>query len=412
MVMLTLGYVLSLYNYLLFHVIVEFFAIVVAILVFILGTRTYKHSENNFLLVLGVGYFYVAIIDFFHTMTYKGMGIFAGITANEPTQLWIAGRYLESLVIVVAIFCISKKADTRWLHLAGIALSGFVVHQILVVNAFPDCFIPGVGLTAFKVASEYAICLILAWAILRISKSSIRNHTRMYRFIMASLILTIASELSFTLYNDVYGFMNFVGHVLKGLSYYMIFESIVVRGLTEPYDMISGKLKNIANNDYLTGICNRYCFFNSIERMETEKVNEKSYTGIVLIDLDNFKHVNDTYGHILGDKLLKNFAGKLMENVRDEDIVCRFGGDEFIIYTVQECKENIEHLFVRLMGISNSFSKLDERFEGINFSMGLSISSPSKPKSVRELIKEADDKMYKEKGRRIARRRREVEEVH
>lgn len=83
--------------------------------------------------------------------------------------------------------------------------------------------------------------------------------------------------------------------------------------------------------DTLTQLNNRDFFYASISD-SMEKLKEKqSYISLLMIDLDNFKNINDTYGHIAGDEILKQFSNILKDNIRDIDIATRWGGDEFII---------------------------------------------------------------------------------
>jgi len=114
---------------------------------------------------------------------------------------------------------------------------------IFVLNVFPDCFIEGTGLTTFKIAGEYIICaiLLLAFAILFKSRAFLDDHV--VKLVLASIIFTILSELSFTLYTDLYGLANMVGHYLKVVSFYLIYKAIIERGLAQPFTMIFRELK-------------------------------------------------------------------------------------------------------------------------------------------------------------------------
>ena len=97
-------YVVARVNYLLFHALVEGFAIIVAALIYVLATRTHRYSRNNMFLFLGISYFFVAVLDFSHMLTYKGMGVFPGFGADTPTQLWIVGRLMEAVSLVAVPF--------------------------------------------------------------------------------------------------------------------------------------------------------------------------------------------------------------------------------------------------------------------------------------------------------------------
>lgn len=222
-------------NYLLFHTLAESFAIMVAVLIYVFATRTYHHSKHDFLLFLGNAYLFVAVLDFFHTVAYQGMGVFPGYDANAPTQLWIAGRYLNAFSLLLApVFIVRPypRAAGFW----GYALvTALFISSIMVFRFFPDSFLPGQGLTPFKVASEYLICLLVFAAIMHLRSRRQGLDPSTYGLMVAAMGVTIVSELAFTLYSDVYGLMNMAGHLLKALAYYLVFLGIVQRGLESPY---------------------------------------------------------------------------------------------------------------------------------------------------------------------------------
>jgi len=91
------------------------------------------------------------------------------------------------------------------------------------------------------------------------------------------------------------------------------------------------KLETMAFTDQLTDLPNRRYFTNYFKKLISESVRYKYYLGILLIDLDNFKPVNDDFGHDAGDTVLQEIARRLLSSVREGDLVVRMGGDEFII---------------------------------------------------------------------------------
>jgi len=92
--------IVSFNNYLLFHVLVELFTIIVAILFTVVVWQTYSFSRNHYLLYLGCGYLWIAALDMVHTLVYKGMTIYPIVDANPATQLWISARYFEALLLL------------------------------------------------------------------------------------------------------------------------------------------------------------------------------------------------------------------------------------------------------------------------------------------------------------------------
>lgn len=231
-------YAFSQYNYLLFHSVIEGFCIVVAVLIFVLATRTFKYSGNGLLLFLGNAFLFIAVIDFFHTAAYKGMGIFPINSADMATQLWLAGRYLLAVTFPLAIVVTSRRFSSRLQIGAYAAATLLMLLSIMWLRNFPVAYIEGRGLTTFKIVSEYLISLVILAAMLLFYRQRNQLNPALYQMLMAAMACTILSEISFTLYTDVYGFMNFAGHIFKAISYGFIFVGVVLRGLDAPYETI------------------------------------------------------------------------------------------------------------------------------------------------------------------------------
>ena len=254
-------YMTSIYSYLLFHSLVEVFGIIVIVSISIIAWHSRSFIGNNYFIFIGVGYLFIAAMTLLHTLAYKGMGVFTGYDANLSTQLWIATRYLESITFLIAPLFIGRKLKMNIIFSGYAIITGILITSIFYWNIFPDCFIEGVGLTAFKKMSEYVISLILLSSIyLLLQKRSNFDKEVLYLLIVA-LMLNVFAELAFTFYISVYGFSNLVGHFLRLISYYLIYKAIIEKALTKPYDLLFRSFKKNEmslqkSNDFVQSIIN------------------------------------------------------------------------------------------------------------------------------------------------------------
>ncbi|MBS3813263.1 diguanylate cyclase [Candidatus Bipolaricaulota bacterium] len=242
---LTAGaYFLSTYNYLLFHSLVEIFSIVVAFAIFAVAWNTRSYHDNDYLIFFGIAYLFVGGIDLLHTLAYKGMGVFPEYGSNLATQLWVLGRYLESVSLLIAPVFFTRKLNYKRAFAGYSFASLLLLLSIFYWGIFPDCFVPGSGLTTFKVVSEYVISGILLGGIYLLARFRDRLERSTFYLLATSILLTIFAELFFTFYVSVYGISNLIGHLFKLGSFYLIYLAIINTGLRKPYRLMFKELKD------------------------------------------------------------------------------------------------------------------------------------------------------------------------
>ena len=156
------------------------------------------------------------------------------------------------------------------------------------------------------------------------------------------------------------------------------------------------KLKS--KEDPLTRLYNRKFLYDYIEKIWIKENRRKNFSfALIFIDLDNFKPVNDNFGHEEGDKVLKKVANILKESFRKSDFIIRFGGDEFIILL------NLQNIDIsNIKKIIDSLRKrVEEKLKkySLSFSYGVAIY-PKDGENLYTLLKKADMKMYEEKKKR------------
>ncbi|MGM0519342.1 MAG: diguanylate cyclase domain-containing protein [Campylobacterota bacterium] len=154
-----------------------------------------------------------------------------------------------------------------------------------------------------------------------------------------------------------------------------------------------------ATHDNLTGLPNRLLLLDRLEHAITKTVRHNVVGGLIFIDLDNFKIMNDTLGHDIGDKLLFQVAQKLKETVRDEDTIARIGGDEFIVLIdcigsdSKEAKQNLEVLASKVKTSLNDIKQIDGNKNMSTPSIGVTLFKDASI-NPKQIIKQADTAMY------------------
>ncbi len=146
-------------------------------------------------------------------------------------------------------------------------------------------------------------------------------------------------------------------------------------------------LKFSSEHDALTGVFNRTAFDEVTASLE--KTSEA--LSLVIIDIDNFKQINDNFGHEVGDKIIKKVSSQLSQIVRNTDRVFRYGGDEFVLILAGALIENREIISDKIAGVNASLSKPGEKLPGTTISAGCAFSVNGYSK---QLFRNADNALY------------------
>ncbi|MFN2340524.1 MAG: GGDEF domain-containing protein [Halanaerobium sp.] len=157
------------------------------------------------------------------------------------------------------------------------------------------------------------------------------------------------------------------------------------------------KFEHQAYHDKLTGLANRKYFAEEFEALKKKADFSGSNIGLIFIDIDQFKAINDNYGHDAGDRVLESIAAKMKNNLKAEDIVARIGGDEFLIALSNlDSKTEIIKVAKRLIKKLNGKLVIGDKTIKISVSGGVSFY-PDESRELEILIKNADAAMYKAK---------------
>ena len=177
----------------------------------------------------------------------------------------------------------------------------------------------------------------------------------------------------------------------KVTNYLAIFSDLTIRKQTEQ------RLTYLAHYDDLTGLPNRILFYERVSRALYHAQQKGDMVAVMFLDLDGFKYVNDTWGHLVGDLLLKEVANRLTECQRQTDTIARLGGDDFTL--VLEHVKNIqeaEKFAQNILKVMRTPFHLNQHETFITVSIGISLY-PNNGEDVETLLKNADAAMYRAK---------------
>jgi sigma-B regulation protein RsbU (phosphoserine phosphatase) len=251
------SHVIDVGTFLAWHNLFEFSGILVCLAVFFVSYYTYEQAGSLRSIILGTFFLGVGMIDTFHTLSFKGMPDFFihNLTANRATTFWIIGRMTAGIgFVAVSIIPESKKSKVNEGFLAISSLIFSITVFIIATYlpwVIPPMYIEGYGLTKLKIVLEYMIIALSFIAAINFIHTYIKTKDSLILYLVGSLILNIFSEFAFISYGQVYDIYNYIGHVYKAISYFIIFRVIFISNIQKPYiELFETKkeLKNYADN--------------------------------------------------------------------------------------------------------------------------------------------------------------------
>jgi len=150
----------------------------------------------------------------------------------------------------------------------------------------------------------------------------------------------------------------------------------------------------IATHDELTGLLNRRGFLSLAQHCLNLSARNRFPVTLAYIDLNEFKHINDNFGHAEGDNILSSFSQLLNSHFRESDILARLAGDEFILLLNYTAQNEAEKVIEKFIGYIDKFHRQQKTLFPVSFSFGLVEFDPEKHHTIEDLLSEGDDNMY------------------
>jgi diguanylate cyclase (GGDEF)-like protein len=389
----------SIPSYIALHNVLEFVAALVSSMICIVGWNRHNNHANARIMFVAVSFMLVSVFDLGHALSFRGMPEF--VTTNDDQKsitFWIAARYVAALSLLVAGTVnwspLTKPAVNRWTYLITAALIGAVVTWLAIWehDALPLWYDRTTGLTSAKIWCEYGVIAISALtAGIMLWKSKLSPTNKEALFISAVVVMGLG-ELYFTWYTGLDGVFNVLGHLYKVIAYWMLFRAIVVDVIETPFD----ELADVVNYDALTGLANRTYFSNRVAETIERSAATNAKMAIMFLDVDNFKNINDSLGHVLGDQVLIEIGNRLSNSVRQTDLVARMGGDEFMVMLPGVTAKAAETVATNMLASISAPFCIDNNEIIVTPSIGIAIYD-NDGRDFATLYRHADTAMYRAK---------------
>ncbi|MBP7551831.1 MAG: GGDEF domain-containing protein [Spirochaetes bacterium] len=297
--------------------------------------------------------------------------------------------YLSVSFVSLAIY---KEFKGR-INLISIIL---ILSSILIIVFFSNNMVLLKKMTS--IFNILIILNILGWIYSTFKNLKTSNDAKVIFTSSIFLILVTTYDVFFMALGKTGIYNTISTNILGSIFFSLIVIVLVVFDYIELYSKMSWEKERAdlfyekSSRDALTGIYNR-------QYVETFIENSTPPFSLLMIDTDHFKEINDTYGHLVGDEIIKYIARESVNNVRSEDVVGRWGGDEFVIVFKQREKDNSLYVAEKVRNAIKKPYSIDGLNFNITLSMGLYTAENKEENKI--IFKKADDALYvsKENGR-------------
>lgn len=225
--------------------------------------------------------------------------------------------------------------------------------------------------------------------------NSLKNTSlKSFRFLLIGLSLLSISMITDTIDEIVY-ITEIQDAILEGLLEVLGFMFLIfgLHSWNKHNQEVNTNLNKIATTDYLTGICNRRSFMSILESNITLSKNQNTNLSMILLDIDNFKRINDNYGHDVGDIVLLKITNIVNKNIRNVDVFARFGGEEFVILMPNTKLQDSTEKAKKLCKLIEESQEMP--IDKVTASFGVTILN--KDDNLDTLLKRTDNAMYEAK---------------
>jgi diguanylate cyclase len=323
------------------------------------------------------------------------LGLIAVLAGGGATLLHVVQQNLSMpLVLLSSLFTalgVLQLALARYVRGAWLLLLTFMTVPILFIT-FWLCLYPLEGSSIAQTSivgllSVFPVLFCLQFVLLRPSDAFFWTATEIMLLVVLSMPRAVATQGSSVFLSG--GFLPFILIASYGANVFLLkYVADLVRKLRAAKQE-TAQLEEVAFYDVLTGLLNRRGTETFLKQVLADAQRTGDSFSVALLDLDHFKSINDTYGHLVGDELLRQFSDQFRTSLRAGDVLGRWGGEEFLLVTLHTPPSLHSTLAHRL--------KQSWRHPTVTFSAGL--AAFQRGDTLQTIIQRADDALYLAKSR-------------
>jgi len=404
------------------------FSSIIAILVGVASFIEFKKSRVEKIFYISIGFFGVGILYAFHALVTPKMSFgnifeFPSMLSNintfvlfgDMSRFWLAIMMFMPENLFEKQNHIIRKFNVYFISIFMIIMIGLSYLSLLNPNLLPAFKNDDFSDTNLAILTKVITLLFLGINALRYFYSyKAKQNITIISFVIG-LVLIMETVVIFMI-SKPWSTVWWLAHNVFLLSYLVIgsgvlysyfdkekYEYFDVLGQINKYTKLleekNIELNQLANFDPLTGLSNRSNFLCAAEEYLNNSIINNTKFSIMFIDLDDFKSINDIYGHQVGDELLKIVSKRIKSIVKNSDLVARIGGDEFLILLKEVDIDQITSISTRIIKCISESILINHIDCKIGASIGVSIF-PEDGNTLFSLIAKSDETMYKNKKRR------------
>ncbi len=379
----------------------------------LLSFTQYRLSNDKIALIIGLSILFSGSVEALHTLVIDGLSLNFDEKNNLDALIWTFANSISGIILLVGLTLLLTKDERSLSFTAFILLSTLLILSAVTIIYYaagviklPEMWIKGAYVSR---PYEFISVLIYLSVIIFIYPKTYKAYPSILADCIFYMSITqiVISFYLMTLSHDPYDSAYNIAYFLKVVAYFIpctclvinyVFSYSAVLRAQKRLKVKQEELKYIASHDALTNLFNRREFEDLLDKSISNCLRNKASLALLIIDLDNFKATNDSFGHVHGDELLKQFSNRLVLLIRKGDILARIGGDEFALISPNiQSPSSARQLAERILNELNSPYLINGKLITVTVSIGISIF-PNDGRNTEKLLIKADLALYKSKN--------------